>query len=228
VNRSAVDCSPSIRCTPCCVARERRVGGIHPPRPDHPYRKTRIRTVVGAISWPGRALSPLAVWLFPMGRHLVDMTAEQYEQIAVLDEGPVIAAAAAAHDGAVNRIPRPQRHRHRRPDPSSRLRGRARGTGPRRHRHRLPLRPHRLQPRAHREPGAVPRQLQALGTDPLPSTRGALPLAVALSARGYPDETITGILGGNFLRVAHQVWNPATGAAIEPSSDHGAAGKRAP
>lgn len=32
------------------------------------------------------------------------------------------------------------------------------------------------------------------------------PLAAALSARGYPDETITGILGGNFLRVARQAW----------------------
>jgi membrane dipeptidase len=32
------------------------------------------------------------------------------------------------------------------------------------------------------------------------------PLASALSARGYPDETIGGILGGNFLRVARQAW----------------------
>jgi membrane dipeptidase len=34
------------------------------------------------------------------------------------------------------------------------------------------------------------------------------PLAAALSARGYPDETIGGILGGNFLRVAGQAWGP--------------------
>jgi membrane dipeptidase len=34
------------------------------------------------------------------------------------------------------------------------------------------------------------------------------PLAAGLAARGYPDETISGILGGNFMRVARQAWNP--------------------
>ncbi|MCO5986603.1 dipeptidase [Actinoallomurus spadix] len=34
------------------------------------------------------------------------------------------------------------------------------------------------------------------------------PLAAVLADRGYPDEAITGILGGNFLRVARQAWNP--------------------
>ena len=31
-------------------------------------------------------------------------------------------------------------------------------------------------------------------------------LVMALLARGYPDAAIQGILGGNFLRVAHEVW----------------------
>jgi membrane dipeptidase len=31
-------------------------------------------------------------------------------------------------------------------------------------------------------------------------------LAVALTDRGYPGEAVAGILGGNFLRVARQVW----------------------
>jgi membrane dipeptidase len=35
------------------------------------------------------------------------------------------------------------------------------------------------------------------------------PLAAALAARGYPDEAIHGILGGNFLRVARQAWHRA-------------------
>jgi membrane dipeptidase len=32
------------------------------------------------------------------------------------------------------------------------------------------------------------------------------PVAAALADRGYPDEAIAGILGGNFLRIARQVW----------------------
>jgi membrane dipeptidase len=32
------------------------------------------------------------------------------------------------------------------------------------------------------------------------------PLAAALSDRGYPDDAVAGILGGNFLRIARQVW----------------------
>jgi hypothetical protein len=46
-------------------------------------------------------------------------------------------------------------------------------------------------------------------------------------AGSVTDETISGILGGNFMRVARQAWNP-TGATAGPSSDHGAAGERAP
>lgn len=46
---------------------------------------------------------------------------------------------------------------------------------------------------------------------------GLSPLAAALADRGYPDETITGILGGNFMRVASRAWNPAADATIEPS-----------
>ncbi|MET8139949.1 hypothetical protein ABZU32_06520 [Sphaerisporangium sp. NPDC005288] len=45
------------------------------------------------------------VWL-PTLRHLVDVTAEQFSEIAVLDEGPVIAGDTGAHykDGAPERI----------------------------------------------------------------------------------------------------------------------------
>jgi membrane dipeptidase len=77
-------------------------------------------------------------------------------------------------------------------------------------------------------PGLFPDSYRRWGPIRFLSPEALSPLAVALSARGYSDETITGILGGNFLRAAHRVWNPATDAAIEPSSDHGAAGKRAP
>jgi membrane dipeptidase len=35
---------------------------------------------------------------------------------------------------------------------------------------------------------------------------GLSPLADALAARGYPDEAVRGILGGNFLRVARETW----------------------
>ena len=52
-------------------------------------------------------------------------------------------------------------------------------------------------------------------------------LAAALADRGYPDETISGILGGDFMRVGRQAWNP-TGATAGPSSDHGTVGERAP
>ena len=48
------------------------------------------------------------------------------------------------------------------------------------------------------------------------------PLAAALADRGYPDETITGILGGNFMRVARQTWNPTTNAPTQPPPDHSA------
>ncbi|MFB9833355.1 dipeptidase [Actinoallomurus acaciae] len=45
------------------------------------------------------------------------------------------------------------------------------------------------------------------------------PLAAVLADRGYPDEAITGILGGNFMRVACQAWGPAADATTEPPPD---------
>jgi microsomal dipeptidase-like Zn-dependent dipeptidase len=36
-----------------------------------------------------------------------------------------------------------------------------------------------------------------------------------LAARGYPDEAIRGILGGNFLRVARETWGPGEGLDID-------------
>ena len=47
------------------------------------------------------------------------------------------------------------------------------------------------------------------------------PLAAALATRGYPDEAIAGILGGNFLRVARQAWNPGATATGPPSNPAG-------
>lgn len=39
------------------------------------------------------------------------------------------------------------------------------------------------------------------------STLGEMPrLTEGLIARGYPDDDITGILGGNYLRVLHEIW----------------------
>jgi microsomal dipeptidase-like Zn-dependent dipeptidase len=35
-----------------------------------------------------------------------------------------------------------------------------------------------------------------------------MPLAGALTDRGYPDEAVAGILGGNVLRLATDVWKP--------------------
>jgi membrane dipeptidase len=34
------------------------------------------------------------------------------------------------------------------------------------------------------------------------------PLEAELAGLGYPEDAIAGIMGGNFLRVAQQVWQP--------------------
>jgi membrane dipeptidase len=48
---------------------------------------------------------------------------------------------------------------------------------------------------------------------------GLSPLATALSARGYPEGAIRGILGGNFLRVAHRAWAAPASRADGVSAD---------
>lgn len=45
---------------------------------------------------------------------------------------------------------------------------------------------------------------------PMLGPEGVPVLASALADRGYPDDAIAGILGGNFLRVAEAVWGGAT------------------
>jgi membrane dipeptidase len=39
------------------------------------------------------------------------------------------------------------------------------------------------------------------------------PLEAELAGRGYPAADIAAVMGGNFLRVARQVWKPAAGAS---------------
>jgi membrane dipeptidase len=45
-----------------------------------------------------------------------------------------------------------------------------------------------------------------------------VPLEAELALLGYPQPAIEGIMGGNFLRVAEQVWRPPTAAFTGPTS----------
>jgi membrane dipeptidase len=40
------------------------------------------------------------------------------------------------------------------------------------------------------------------------------PLEAELAQLGYPQSAIEGIMGGNFLRVAEQVWRPPVPAGV--------------
>jgi hypothetical protein len=45
-----------------------------------------------------------------------------------------------------------------------------------------------------------------------------VPLEAELARLGYPQSAIEGIMGGNFLRVAEQVWRPPAATFTGPTS----------